>query len=81
MVVVLLWFQIRAYALISLGLCILALPLGGFIGTKMGVYYNKRQEQTDIRIKLVSELISAIRVVKVIRLYSALHGSLPYETA
>jgi len=63
-IMVLLWRQIDAYSLISLGFLILVLPVAGFAGKKMFALFGLRQAAADSRVKLVTELVNAIRIVK-----------------
>lgn len=62
----LLWLQIGPYALITVGFLIFTLPVGGFVGYRIAALYDKLRTYTDTRVKLVTELINAIRVVKVV---------------
>jgi hypothetical protein len=56
--------EIYAYALIPLGVFVLSLPVSGIISSRFGGLRAKQQMASDNRLKLVRELISAIRIVK-----------------
>ena len=49
-VLVLLWLQIDAYALISLAVLILALPLSLIAGKRMFALFQERQRAADSRV-------------------------------
>src|SRR5690242_8081538 len=61
---VLLWLQIGPYSLISLAFLIVLLPFAGITGKKMFEYFGLHQQAVDARVKLVNELIQAVRIVK-----------------
>jgi ABC-type multidrug transport system fused ATPase/permease subunit len=56
--------HLGAYCLIPLGVLIIAFPFVGFISSRIGVLRSNQQKATDDRVKLVKELISAVRIVK-----------------
>eukprot|EP01128_Nolandella_sp_AFSM9_P005804 TRINITY_DN287_c0_g1_i1.p1 TRINITY_DN287_c0_g1~~TRINITY_DN287_c0_g1_i1.p1 ORF type:complete len:1308 (+),score=249.92 TRINITY_DN287_c0_g1_i1:336-3926(+) len=63
-ILVLMWRQIKYYSLVNLGILLLALPITGWIGAIMMKIFTSNQEKTDARIKLTTELLHAIRIVK-----------------
>jgi ABC-type multidrug transport system fused ATPase/permease subunit len=56
--------ELYAYALIPLGVFVLSFPASGYIGAQLGTLRFKQQIASDNRLKLIRELISAIRIVK-----------------
>jgi ABC-type multidrug transport system fused ATPase/permease subunit len=56
--------EIYAYALIPLGVFVLSMPVSGIVSSRIGGLRFKQQQATDNRLKLIRELISAIRIVK-----------------
>lgn len=60
------WIRIGAYSLICLGVLLLSLPVDTFVGAKVGSAKATAQQSTDNRVKLIREMISSIRIVKVI---------------
>lgn len=67
-IMVLLWRQIGPYSLISLAVLLIVLPLVFSAGKKMYSLFGLRQAAADARVKLVNELVNAIRIVKVYHL-------------
>lgn len=63
-VVILLWLQIGPFSLIPIAVLAISFPLTAYFGKKTGDYRFSIQEITDSRVKLVKELILAIRIVK-----------------
>lgn len=63
-IMVLLWRQIGPYSLISLGFLIIVMPFAGLAGKKMFGLFGERQAASDVRVKLITELVQAIRIVK-----------------
>lgn len=63
-VIILLWLQIGPFSLISLVVLFLSVPFTAYFGKKTGDYRFLIQGITDNRVKLVKELILAIRIVK-----------------
>jgi len=61
---IVMWMQIGAYSLISIGVLSLSLPFSAFFGRRIKNLFTARQEATDKRVKLVNELVQAIRIVK-----------------
>lgn len=60
----LLWKEIGAFALIPLGVFVLSLPVNGFVSARFGPLRQKQQLASDSRLKLIRELVSAVRIVK-----------------
>lgn len=60
----LLWKEIGAFALVPLGVFILSLPVNGIVSKRFGPLRIKQQLASDSRLKLIRELVSAIRIVK-----------------
>jgi ATP-binding cassette subfamily C (CFTR/MRP) protein 1 len=56
--------EIGVFCLIPLGILLLAFPFLGAIGRRLPVARQKVQQAADIRVKLTTEFISAIRIVK-----------------
>ena len=61
----LLWLQIGPYSLICLGVLFLSIPLDIILSAKVSSTRVSAQKATDNRLKLVHELLSSIRIVKV----------------
>lgn len=53
-----------AYCLIPFGVLLLSFPIVGVISSRIGVLRSNQQRSTDDRVKLVKELIAAVRIVK-----------------
>jgi ABC-type multidrug transport system fused ATPase/permease subunit len=60
----LLWKEIGAFALIPLAVFVVSLPVNGFVSARFGPLRTKQQLASDSRLKLIRELVSAIRIVK-----------------
>jgi ABC-type multidrug transport system fused ATPase/permease subunit len=60
----LLWKEIGPFALIPLGTFIVSMPITGIVSSKFGGLRFKQQQASDQRLKLIRELISAVRIVK-----------------
>lgn len=60
----LIWKDIGPFALIPFGVFFLTMPVAGFVSARLGGLRSAQQAAIDSRLKLVRELISAIRIVK-----------------
>eukprot|EP01122_Echinamoeba_exundans_P001098 TRINITY_DN1103_c0_g2_i1.p1 TRINITY_DN1103_c0_g2~~TRINITY_DN1103_c0_g2_i1.p1 ORF type:complete len:1401 (+),score=489.68 TRINITY_DN1103_c0_g2_i1:230-4432(+) len=60
----LLWKEIGPFALIPLATFIVSMPISGIVSSKFGGLRFKQQQASDQRLKLIRELISAVRIVK-----------------
>jgi ABC-type multidrug transport system fused ATPase/permease subunit len=56
--------EIGVYCLIPLGILLLAFPFLGAIGKRLPIARMSVQKAADVRVKLTTEFISAIRIVK-----------------
>jgi ATP-binding cassette subfamily C (CFTR/MRP) protein 1 len=63
-VVVLLYTQIGAYGAAGAALCLLLVPLQSHIGKRFGKHKRKMLRHTDTRLRLTSEVLGGIQVVK-----------------
>jgi ABC-type multidrug transport system fused ATPase/permease subunit len=55
---------LKAFCLISLAVAILASPISGILAGKLGFQMAMVQKKGDIRLKLVKEFLTAVRIVK-----------------
>lgn len=60
----LLWKEIGAFALIPLATFVVSMPISGIVSSKFGGLRFRQQQASDQRLKLIRELISAVRIVK-----------------
>eukprot|EP00055_Hartaetosiga_balthica_P012308 m.59252 g.59252 ORF g.59252 m.59252 type:complete len:1418 (+) comp7903_c0_seq3:26-4279(+) len=60
----LIWQQVGASTLFGIGVYILFLPLNIFMGKAFASLRRKAAERTDERVKIVSEILSSMRIIK-----------------
>lgn len=62
--IILLSLQIGAFSLITLGIMIFLFPINFIYGRKLGMIRMIAQQSTDTRVKLLTELIQYIKLIK-----------------
>jgi ABC-type multidrug transport system fused ATPase/permease subunit len=62
--IILISLQIGAFSLITLGIMVILFPINFIYGKKLGVTRMIAQQSTDTRVKLLTELIQYIKLIK-----------------
>ena len=60
----LIYLQVGPATFVGLGLMVILTPMSGFIFSSMNTLRKKKMSFTDVRVKLMNEVLSGIRVIK-----------------